>query len=368
MDELILKCLQGEATELEQQQVWYWLKDEANFAKYQKLRDTWIASGVIQRNSSFEIERRYQKVQARIHEKIQLKPTFQLFSKWSTIWKIAAVFLIAFVLGSLVTQFTSLDTFTSSGKNQYKIEAPMGAIIKMSLADGTKVWLNAGSKLTYSNAYNVKNRKVSLVGEGYFEVAKNKKIPFYVDANGVKVKAVGTAFNVKAYPDEKRVEATLVEGIIDITDGNQTYRLAPRQKASIIRNLPQLIDNTNSSGSGDLQQVNKKDINTVDVVISKNINTDIYTSWIRNRWIFEREKLSDFTKILERRYDVRIYVMDPKLNDYKITGSIEQQTLEQLLNAVRLTVPIKYRITNKEVILTLDKRLENEYKMLMKRP
>jgi ferric-dicitrate binding protein FerR (iron transport regulator) len=123
---------------------------------------------------------------------------------------------------------------------------------------------------------------------------------------------------------------------------------------------------TYSNGKENIEKVNSNDIYTADVVISKHINTDIYTSWRGKRWIFERENLSEFTKILERRYDVRIYVMDPKLNEYKITGSIEQQTLEQLLNAVRLTVPIYYRISNKEVILTLDKRLEKDYKMLMK--
>ena len=366
MDKLILKCLQGEASEMEQQQLWNWLKDDKNFSQYQNLRDAWIAAGLISEHSSFDMEKRYQKVQARIQAKIQTKPKVRFINDWSTLLKVAAVFVVAFIMGSVITHYTPNKSLTDFQTNHYEVEAPRGAKIKMSLADGTKVWLNAGSKLTYSNSYNLSNREVTLVGEGYFEVAKNRQIPFYVEAGGIKVKAVGTAFNVKAYPDEVEVEATLVEGIIEVSEGKQILRLEPRQKASFIRSSAQLVRKTTSSNKEKIEQVKRSDIETVDVILSKNINTDIYTSWRKKRWIFERENLCDFTKKLERRYDVRIYIMDQKLNDYKISGSVEQQTLDQLLNAVRLTVPINYKITNKEVLLTLDKRLEKEYKMLMK--
>lgn len=365
MDELILKCLQGEASDGEQREVWNWLKEDVNFERYQKLRDTWIATGLIHRDSKLDLEKQYEKVQARIQAKITPHKTFTIYSLWGNWGKIAAIVILAFLLGGSITYFSTNRTFKNIAKNQYEIEAPRGAKIKMNLADGTKVWLNAGSKLSYTNAYNVENRRVKLVGEGYFEVAKNKEIPFYVMAGGVKVRAVGTAFNVKAYPDEKQVETTLVEGVVDVTDGGKTYRLEPSQKASVIRNLPRLIQKE-QNGKKFCEQVSWDKIHTVDVVISNDVNTDIYTSWRGKRWIFERETLADFTKMLERRYDIHVYVMDPKLNDYKISGSIEQQTLEQLLNAVRLTVPLKYTITNKEVLLTLDKRLEREYKVLMK--
>ncbi len=364
MDELILKCLQDEASSEEQQEVWSWLQDHKNFGRYQRLRDSWLASGMIRKDSAFDLEQRYQKVQARIQSKIQAKPFFRLGSL-NTMWKVAALFIFAFLLGFSITQLTSSITVNSLAENQYNIESPMGAKITMDLADGTKVWLNAGSRLTYSNAFNVENRTVHLVGEGYFEVAKNRQIPFVVKADGVEVKAVGTAFNVKAYPDEALVEATLVEGIVDVSEGRQTIRLEPNQKVSFLRSSARLVSQTNAQEEDELVDVDPKNIHTVDIIRTKNVNPNLYTSWRGQRWIFEREKLANFTKILERRYDVKVYVMDNELNDYKISGSIHQQTLDQLLNAIRLTVPINYKIINNEVLLTLDERLEKEYKTLM---
>ncbi len=364
MDDLILKCLQDEASSEEQQEVWSWLQDDKNLVRYQRLRDSWLASGMIRNDSSFDLEQHYQKVQARIQSKIQDKPIMRL-RLWSSIWKVAALFIFAFLLGFSITQLISNRSIRSLAENHYNIEAPMGAKITMDLADGTKVWLNAGSRLTYSNAFNVDNRTVHLEGEGYFEVAKNKRIPFVVEADGVEVKAVGTAFNVKAYPDEALVEATLVEGIVDVSEGRQTIRLEPNQKVSFVRSSARLATQSNAQEEEELVMVDPRNIQTVDIIHTKNINPNLYTSWRGQRWIFEREKLTDFTKILERRYDVKVYVMDSELNDYKISGSIHQQSLDQLLNAVRLTVPINYKIINNEVILTLDERLEKEYKTLM---
>lgn len=365
MDELILKCLQGEASDEEQQKVWIWLKNAQNVDHYQQLRDSWLASGMIKKESSFEIDLRYAKIQSRIHSKIKQTPLFKI-SQLNDVWKVAAIFIFAFLLGFSITQVTSNHISDSLAENQYNIEAPMGAQITMSLADGTKVWLNAGSKLTYSNAFNLEDRTVHLEGEGYFKVAKNKHLPFLVEADGVEVKAVGTAFNIKAYPDETVVEATLVEGIIDVTEGKRTIRLEPNQKASFVRNSARLVRKNTPSGEPDSKWADDSDIETVDIILSKNINTDLYTAWRCKRWIFEGEKLADFTKKLERRYDVQVFIMDQRLNDYKISGSIDQQSLSQLLQAVRLTVPINYQILNNEVILTLDKRLEKDFKKRMK--
>lgn len=365
MDRLILKCLQGEASKGEQQEVWEWLKDDRNFRHYQQLRDTWLMTGIVQKDASSDIDIRYKRVQSRIQARIQPDRKWKITSL-NNRWKVAAIFLLAFFLGFSITRFTSTNTFETLAENQYNIQAPMGAKITMDLADGTRVWLNAGSKLSYSNAFNLENRTVHLEGEGYFEVAKNKHLPFMVEADGVEVEAVGTIFNVKAYPDEAMVEATLVEGVIDVSEGKQTIRLEPNQKVTFVRNSAKIVRKTNVEGQYTHEGVDQNDIETIDVILLKNVNTELYTSWRSTRWIFEGEKLTDFAKVLERRYDVRVYIMDPKLNDYKISGSVDQQSLEQLLSAVRFTVPIEYKIVNDEVLLTLDKKLEKEFKIRMK--
>ena len=146
--------------------------------------------------------------------------------------KIAAVFVFAFLLGGTLA-YELMFEYSVQADSHYEIEAPYGAKIAMNLADGTKVWLNAGSKITYDNSFNSSNRRIQLVGEGYFKVAKNAELPFVVEAGEVAVKAVGTAFNVKAYPDENLLETTLVEGKVDVSMGSDHVLLLPDQKITI---------------------------------------------------------------------------------------------------------------------------------------
>lgn len=370
MDDLILKCLQGEASDGENAKVWEWLKSSPeNFQHYRQLRDSWMVSGMVRDLSENEIDQRYEKMKSRIHtgrkKPVRVSGVTRLVPEWL---KIAAVFVFAFLLGAVIINFLNKGTFDGESNHEYVVEAPYGAKVKMSLADGTRVWLNAGSKLTYFDGYNKINRNVSLTGEGYFEVAKDPKNPFYVYARGVKIKAIGTAFNVKAYPDEHIVETTLVEGKVSVSQGNRKIMLEPHQRASFTGDV-------GTSGTIRDEKRTEKDTGNREfstentkMELDKNINTDLYTSWRGKRWIFEGENMADFVKKLERRYDVQILITNPRLSAYKITGSIEQQTLDQLLNALRLTIPVSYQIKNKEVFLTLDEQLEKEYEPLMKRP
>jgi ferric-dicitrate binding protein FerR (iron transport regulator) len=346
MDELILKCLQAEASAEELEQVVAWMKSgPENFRYYEEVRDAWFAAGQLRKIPQTDIEKQYTLLRKRIRQDSASFPGVKGILYWPQWLKVAAVFVFAFLLGGTFA-YKLFDVFNQT-ESQYEIEAPYGAKIAMNLADGTKVWLNAGSKITYFNSFNAGNRRVQLVGEGYFEVAKNADLPFVVEAGKVKVKAVGTAFNVKAYPDEDLLETTLVEGKVDVSKGNEHILLLPNQRITIAD--PDLLTRKMA------------------YQLSKDINTAVYTSWIGKRWIFERESMIDFVKTLERRYDIHITVKDERLNAYKITGSIEQQTLGQLLKALQLTIPLNYTINDHEVTLTVNEKLKREYEALIKK-
>jgi ferric-dicitrate binding protein FerR (iron transport regulator) len=117
------------------------------------------------------------------------------------------------------------------------------------LPDGSSVWLNAGSKLTFDGYFSRKNRKVFLEGEGYFDVVKTK-IPFYVNVAGATVKVLGTAFNVKAYPDERIIETTVARGTVQVFEDQENTADATRivlyanQKVSIIKSVAEPVDQT----------------------------------------------------------------------------------------------------------------------------
>lgn len=347
MDELILKCLQGEASAKELEQVVSWMESAPeNFRYYEEIRDAWFAAGQLREMPQADIEKQYTRLKKRIQHTSSQSPKTKKLLYMPQWLQIAAVFVFAFLLGGTLT-YNMLFKVAGPAESKYEIEAPYGAKIAMNLADGTKVWLNAGSKISYDNVFNASNRRVQLVGEGYFEVAKNADLPFIVEAGKVKVKAVGTVFNVKAYPDENLMETTLVEGKVDVSKGSDHVLLLPKQKIS--------ITNPNSlNGNMNYQ-------------LSKNINTSIYTSWIGKRWIFERESMVDFVRTLERRYDVHIDIRDERLKSYKISGSIDQQTLGQLLNALQLTIPLNYTINDDEVNLTINEKLKREYEELIKK-
>ena len=96
----------------------------------------------------------------------------------------------------------------------YSVESPRGSKLKLSLPDGTSVWLNADSKLLYDNNFGINNRNVTLCGEGYFEVSKNKNLPFQVVSDDIKVEVLGTKFNVKNYPEDPNIKVALLEGSV----------------------------------------------------------------------------------------------------------------------------------------------------------
>ena len=151
---------------------------------------------------------------------------------------IAAVFCIAFFLGTLFNRHTDKinkgQAFSSVRYNE--IKAPLGARSEIRLNDGTEVMLNAGSSLKYSTDYNLHNRDLVLDGEAYFKVAKNINLPLIVNAGNLNIKATGTEFNVKAYSDDEMIETTLVDGKVEISpkgniDKNRILILKPNQKA-----------------------------------------------------------------------------------------------------------------------------------------
>ena len=113
----------------------------------------------------------------------------------------------------------------------YSVESPRGSKLKLSLPDGTSVWLNADSKLLYDNNFGINNRDVTLCGEGYFEVSKNKNLPFQVIPDDIKVEVLGTKFNVKNYPEDPNIKVALLEGSVMLYDSLESTILKPNQIA-----------------------------------------------------------------------------------------------------------------------------------------
>lgn len=179
---------------------------------------------------------------------------------------------------------------------------PYGSRSTITLADGTTVWLNAGSRLIYPSKFVDKTREVYLIGEAFFEVQENKNQPFVVKTNDVLVKVLGTKFNVTAYPEDFAVQTILAEGSVEIKNagagrGEKELTLEP----------------------GYLAYFNKKTKQT----ITQKVNVDEYTSWISGLLSFTNTDFNRITKKLERYYNIQFKYDDPFEGGIVVSGKLD---------------------------------------------
>jgi transmembrane sensor len=237
---------------------------------------------------------------------------------------------------------------------------PYGSKSRMTLPDGSVVWLNAGSRMVISSEYGLRNREIDLEGEANFAVAHGKK-PFRVKTYDLTIEALGTIFNVKAYPEEKTIETTVEEGAVQLSNpfsGKSTGRnvIVRTNQRAIFRVMQSKTDKmkpeskTSPAISGaepKLTVMNEKG----EITVTKVTTPEIYTSWKDEKWIIEREELQSLAIKLERRYNVRIMFSDDKLKKYVFSGVLKDETLEQVLEYITLTAPVGYKVQQDRVIL-----------------
>lgn len=274
--------------------------------------------------------------------------------------RIAAVFVIGLSTGLLAHFYLSQPQLTKIAFVENII--PLGSKSEIRLPDGSTVWLNAGSKLRYPTDYGISTREVYLEGEGYFKVAKQAKKPFTVHTPAMNVRALGTEFNVRAYPDEKVTETMLVSGEVLIDNGEteaqikQPVVLKPGQKFSIA--IPSDLQYPNHSVAKKEEVAAAKKLPTPVVQQLRPAVIDAEISWKESKWRIEREELQSLAVKLERRYDVRITI-DERLKTYRFSGTLKDESLEQVLTAMKLSSPILFSVKGKDVFIHIDKRKLN---------
>lgn len=281
--------------------------------------------------------------------------------------RIAAIIVMAFVFGGTLSYFIFNSDKTTSG-SFCEVTAPLGSTSEIVLPDSSKVWLNAGSKIKYSTTYNQKNRLIYLEGEGYFIVAKNKKIPFIVDAYGFEVKAVGTEFNVKAYKGDPTVETTMVEGKVTLQHSTESILkgvyLTPNQKATFYKKEESLTVEVIKK-----LQEKKEELNYIPehrLVIAPRIDPKAIVSWKENRLIIEREQLGTLAEILSRKYNFNFEFKSEDIKRISFSGTLEDETLQQVMNVIKIGSPIDYEIVGKTVIIEKNEMRMPEFKKLYK--
>jgi ferric-dicitrate binding protein FerR (iron transport regulator) len=275
----------------------------------------------------------------------------------------AAIFAFAFGLSLLIVNrsgtedATDIATVRNTEPVYNEILVPYGSKTVITLSDSTKIWLNAGARLKYPANFNNDRREVFLQGEGFFDVTKDEQRPFFVKTNGMNIKVLGTKFNLMANADDNKIEASLVEGAIEVLGlkndsqgGNLT--LKPGQKLTLQKDKAtyNIVDNADREA----MLVPKEIVSPVKIksaLLSEN-NTDISTAWKENKLIFVRERFADVKLKLERWYGVIIEVRDNEILDYRFTGTFEKQTFEQAMSAFGKAASCHFKIRQNKVIVT----------------
>jgi len=265
------------------------------------------------------------KVHHRINVAQDQKPKSRIKNLIFTVSKIAAILIIGILLGLTVQSLKKTEPvyFTSI--------APKGSVSQMVLPDNSIVFLNAGSQLKYTVEGLKGKREVFLDGEAWFDVTQNEKKPFVVHTPFYDVQVLGTQFNVKAYKTDNEIATTLEKGSVQIIS-SENFKMAEKQVLS--------------PGEQFIYSSQKK---TIEV---KKVETRMFTAWKDNKLIFINMNLKDLFVMLERKYGVEIKIPDNSILNYHYDGTIKDETILEVLDLLKETLPIKYKIEGQTILIT----------------
>ncbi len=321
MQELAFAYFVGKISKADEKKLFEFIqKEEQN---YQQFKD-WERAWMLSEKEDLRTAREWESLQCRIRTHEAVNP--MISKSGSDLWRWAVAIAAMFVLIAGGT-WVVLNTTTFMNKAQYIVfEAPYGEKSKMTFPDGTVVWLNAGSSLKYSNKYNTDDRVVELEGEGYFEVAKKKKIPFVVHTRGYDVVVKGTKFNVTAYPEDSNITTTLMEGAVELLKEKQHIAMKPGE--SVTLNVV--------SGKFTLTKV----------------NPDVSKAWSENRIEYDNISLRELAAKLSRQYDVKIHLLTEEVGDKRFSISLRnQETIGEVMSALKEIIPIQVERKNMDIYI-----------------
>ncbi|KQM74762.1 hypothetical protein ASE74_01905 [Pedobacter sp. Leaf216] len=264
--------------------------------------------------------------------------------------KIAAA--IIFIIGSVLiyNNYNHYNSVKNAAQVMNTFTTKNGERKKIRLQDGTAVLLNAKSSLSVNKGFNDQTREVTLTGEAFFDVAHNKNKPFKVHTTDFNINVLGTAFNVKAYPDEITSEATLIRGLItmEAVNGNGgTITLKPSQKVTFYKNVAPQLKSKLVKPTAPQPEI------TINHYTKIKDSTIVETAWTQNRIEIYDQDFDEIKNVLEKWYNVEIKFTDPAIEKYRFTATITNETIEQVLNALKATENnFKYEIKGKQVIIS----------------
>lgn len=309
---LITACLTGKATPEEQKLLATWTDESPEHLRYyQDFVNIWQITHPAFDPDEIDVVKAENSIRKKISETDIVK---RLWNYWQ---RVAAVILIPLLLLSVYLYLDDRQTDVHESIGYQELKSPHGMYSKVDLPDGTGVWLNGGSVLKYPLKFRPGQRRVTLEGEGYFEVRSDRKNPFVVETNRMTLTATGTAFNIQAYATDSITAVTMADGVVDVVFGKASpVTLKPGERA---------LYNSQS---------HKETV----------VKTDPYKwcAWKDGLMIFRDDPLCDVFKRLEQIFNVEIILKDREIAGELYRATFENESLDEILQLLKMSAPIRF--------------------------
>jgi ferric-dicitrate binding protein FerR (iron transport regulator) len=315
IDLIIIKYLSKNASSEEQTVLLTWLEeDEGNRIYFRSLRDAYDLGRL-------DFDMKESQVKSEWNKLLKTIPAARPLSRWRSLGYTFIRYAAVFVLGLLCLQFIHY----LSGRPEEKllvntqIETGVGDRSKITLPDGSVVWVNACSSVLYDNQFGEKDRIVFLQGEAYFEVKTDSMKPFLVKADKFTYRVTGTSFNVYAFEEDEEISIALLEGGVNIEYDGKSHKLYPEEMFTY----------------------NK----TSDEVTLRKTNVNLLSSWRQGEFVFDGMTFDELVRRLERSYNVKFVFENQKIRKETFGGTLrDYDSLETIMKVIQTSIPVKYRI------------------------
>jgi transmembrane sensor len=283
-----------------------------------------------------------------LYDQLAINKTIPFYKKrWLIIVAVASVAGLISIFSWMIFS----DSNHLSKSNLHSVSTHFGSKSKLMLPDGSTVWLNAGSKLSYDKNFGTNERHVTLDGEAFFDVVKMTDLPFIIQTRVIRIRVLGTTFNVKSYANEQTTETSLIKGKVEITVNNKPevkYTLLPDNKLVVSNEILE-------KGLAIKSTRTKKRIPFLTLeglTYYERDSTIVETSWKENRLVFQDESFEDIARKMERWYNVAFVFENQNLKAERFTGSFTSETIPEALEALQIATDFKFRTDQNKIILT----------------
>lgn len=306
-----------------------WLAESVEHENYfMQQQELWFSAVDKRETDRYNPDRAFTLFKDRVAGSRDTDRTLRQKFKLSSVWRYAAV--VAVLCAISCFSYWRGESQVKEHFAEMTVEAPLGSKTKLFLPDGTLVWLNAGSRIAYSQGFGVEDRLVKLTGEGYFEVKKDEELPFSVQTKALRVEVLGTKFNFRDYPEDEEAIVSLLEGKVALDN-----LIRSEKRSFLIPNERVVLDK--KSGTMQLEKV---------VAASA-------SQWTNGYLFFDEELLPDIAKELERSYGVKIDITSEALKEFRFYGNFvrREQSINEVMEALAATGKIRYEMKDSHIIL-----------------